>query len=101
LITSAPARITSRTLRVTPSTPSHTPLGIPGYSTPHGASAPLGNHESLWPPVIDSMVTLICIRGPTSEPSSTASRRPASAPIASRTVVIPSEIVRRRFSAVR
>ena len=55
----------------------------------------------MWPPVIESIVTLICIRGPTSEPSSTASRNPASAPAASRTVVIPHAKVRRRFSVTR
>jgi len=101
LITSAPARITSRTLRLTPSTPSHTPSGIPGYSIPHGAIAPLGSQASLCPPVIESMVTLICMRGPTRMPSSTAIRSPASAPEASRTVVMPSARVVRSVSAIR
>ncbi len=68
---------------------------------PQMPSAPLGSHGSLWPPVIDSIVTLICIRGPGSTPCSTAILRPASAPIASRAVVMPSASVVRRFSAIR
>ena len=101
MITSAPERITSRTFRVTPSTPSQSPLGIPGYSMPHGPTPPLGIHASACPPVIESIATLICIRGPTSVPSSTAALSPASAPEASRTDVIPSASVSRRFSAIR
>ena len=101
LTTSAPARITSRTFRVTPSMPSQTPDGIPGYTTPHGLAPPLGSHGSLCPPVIDSIVRLTCMRGPANVPSSTAIRSPASAPEASRTVVIPSARVLRRFSATR
>ncbi len=101
LITSAPARTTSRTLRVTPSTPSHTPLGMPGYSTAQTPRAPLGSHASLWPPVIDSIDIDSCMRGPMSVPSSTATRRPASAPVASRTVVMPRASVRRSVSPTR
>ena len=101
LITSAPARIISRTFLVTPSTPSQTPEGMPGYSTPKTPSVPLGSHGSLCPPVIESIDTETCMRGPTSVPSSTAIRRPASAPDASRTVVMPSPIVVRRFCTER
>ena len=44
LITSAPARITSRTFARTPSTPSQTPSGNPGYGMPAGADAAAGEH---------------------------------------------------------
>jgi hypothetical protein len=56
--------------------------------TPHHDIAPLGSQPSLWPPVMLSAVTEMCIRGPTRTPSSTAFLRPRSAPPASRTVVI-------------
>ena len=102
LITSAPARITSRTLVRTPSIPSHRPVGNPGYPTPQSAEvAPLGSHGSLCPPVWLSIVTAIRIRGPGITPSSTARFSPRSAPPASRTVVIPSARVVRRFAGAR
>src|SRR5581483_9346121 len=100
LITSAPARTTSRTFAVTPSIPSHRPSGMPGYATPQPGVPPLGSHGSLCPPVMPSMVTEICILGPTSTPSWIARLSPRSAPEASRTVVIPSASVRRRFSGI-
>ena len=46
------------------------------------------------------IVTEICMRGPTTTPSSTAIFMPRSAPEASRTVVMPSLSVVRRFSAI-
>ena len=61
--------------------------------------APLGSHMSEWPPVMLTMFTEMCIRGPTSSPSSTARLIPASAPAASRTVVIPSSRIHRSVSA--
>ena len=101
-MTSAPARTTSRTLARTASPPSHTAPGIPGQVTPHGPTPPpLGSQASPWPPVIESMVMEICMRGPTSTPSSIALRIPASAPLASRTVVMPSASVFRRASGTR
>ena len=62
---------------------------------------PLGSHGSLCPPVWLSIVTAICIRGPGISPSSTARLRPASAPPASRTVVIPNDSVVSRFAGAR
>ena len=101
LITSAPARITSRTFSRSASTPSAFPAGKPGYGAQSAESAPLGSHGSLWPPVWLSIVTEICIRGPGINPSSTAFLTPASVPPASRTVVIPRRSVVSMFAGAR
>ena len=50
-----------------------------------------------WPPVWLSIAMLICMRGPTMRPSSNACCIPRSAPLASRTEVIPARRVRPRF----
>ena len=62
---------------------------MPGYGNAYGAMPPHGRWLSPCPPVIDSIVTEICMRGPGSTPSSTARFMPQSAPPASRTVVMP------------
>ena len=86
LITSAPARITSRTFcahAVDAVTDAR--RGTPGTAASPALTPPLGSTSSLWPAVWLSIVTATCIRGPTSTPSRTAWRSPASAPPASRT----------------
>ncbi len=101
MITSAPALTTSRTFARTPSTPSHTPPGNPGYGSQSAEIPPLGSQLSLWPPVWLSIVIATCTLGPTRTRSSIAFRSPASAPPASRTVVMPCASVIRRFSGIR
>jgi hypothetical protein len=53
---------------------------------------PDGIQPSPWPPVVESAVMLICMRGPATTPSSTACLTPKSAPPASRTVVMPASM---------
>jgi hypothetical protein len=95
LITSAPARISSRTTRRTSSGPSTTVSGRPGWGWTSGTEQPDGNQPSPCPPVWLSMLTAICTRGPGTSPSATACFTPRSAPPASRTVVIPLSRVSR------
>ena len=99
LITSAPARRSSRTLRRISSTPSTMPQGSPGWGVNRFTRCPLGIQPSVCPPVWPSTATAIRRRGPETRPSSTACLTPRSAPPASRTVVMPRSSVRSRLRA--
>ena len=97
LITSAPARTSSRTFRRISSGPSTIEVGTPGYAGKISACAPEGSQPSPCPPVWLSIVIEIWTRGPRTIPSSSARLTPRSAPPASRTVVMPMRRVESRF----
>ena len=99
LITSAPIRCSSRTLRRISSGPSTMPDGMPGVTGVRGAWTPDTSQSSLWPPVWLTIVRLSWIREPGKSPSSRACLTPRSAPAASRTNVTPPRSVRPRFRA--
>ncbi len=99
LITSAPARTSSRTLRRISSGPSTIVSGRPGWGTRNGTCAPQTSQVSPWPPVWLSMAIEICMRGPAIIPRCWAVLMPRSEPPASRTVVMPTSSVARMFSA--
>jgi len=80
--------------------PSTSPSGMPGYGGQNSTTCPDGNQPSPCPPVWLSRVTEICSRGPGTSPSATAFFTPASAPAASRTMVIPAARVAARFLTV-
>ena len=86
LTTSAPAPTISRTLPRIASAPSATPHGRP-LSSPAGGLYPSGLTRSAMPPVGVMKPSATCRRGPGTSPSSTAMRKPASKPPASRTQV--------------
>ena len=70
LMTSAPARTSSRTLRRVSSGPSTIASGWPGWATKNaGMWAPQTCQSSPWPPVWLSIEIEICIRGPAIMPA--------------------------------
>ncbi len=93
LIWSAPARRTSRVTRRMLSIPSTTPIGRSGSIT--DTLTPDGMSESPCPPVCESGVTAIRMRGPGKRPRSTAILTPRVVNPASRTVVKPASSVSR------
>jgi hypothetical protein len=99
LITSAPARISSRTLRRISAGPSTIPDGRPGCAMKIGSEHPDGCQESPCPPVWLSIEMAICMRGPRISPFAWADWMPRSAPEASRTVVMPVASVFSRLRA--
>ena len=97
---SAPARISSRISLRRLSGPSTVPPGRPGWGTKAGFMPPHGSHGSACPPVWATIAIVMRNRGPGMMPRSTAALTPASAPQASRTVVMPrSSVVRRLRTA--
>ena len=100
LITSAPARTSSRTLRRISSGPSTIVSGRPGWANEEpGMWAPQTCQSSPCPPVWLSIEIEICMRGPAIIPRCWAVLMPRSEPPASRTVVMPTSSVARMFSA--
>ena len=98
-MTSAPLRISSRTLRRISSGLSTMLSGRPGCGMKRCVRFPDASQPSPWPPVWLSIVSEICIRGPGIIPCSTAVFTPRSAPPASRMPVIPASSVAFRFLA--
>ncbi len=90
LIWFAPSRISSRTACCTAGTPSATrPMPPVKIAQPQGSPVSIRSRKSPCPPVWLIARPEMNRRGPTNRSCSTASRRPRSAPPASRTVVKP------------
>ena len=98
LMKSAPAMSRWRTRRRTSSTPSATGLGSQAR---FWMRRPAGTHMSPWPPVWEIIAMDTSRRGPSTKPSSMASRKPASAPPMSRAVVTPQARVSARIAVER